>query len=56
VSWWWVTECGRCEHLAAESLGQSKFDWAERTIKQQCGITEEAEASRWVWRQWVFEL
>ena len=42
-----------CEHLAAENMGQSKFDWAERTLKQQRGIREEAEADRWVWQQWV---
>jgi hypothetical protein len=42
-----------CEHLAAESLGQSKFEWAERTLKQQRGIPEEAQADHWVLRQWV---
>ena len=60
----WPTPCevaaeifrmANCEHLAAENMGQSKFDWAERTLKQQRGIQEEAEADRWVWRQWIFE-
>ena len=26
---------------------------AERTLKQQRGIREEAAADRWVWRQWI---
>jgi hypothetical protein len=60
----WPTPCevaveislmANCEHLAAESMGQSKFDWAERTLKQQRSIREEAKADQWVWRQWVFE-
>jgi len=50
-----ISRMAICEHLAAESLGQSKFDWAERTLKQQRGIREDAEADRWVWRQWVTE-
>ena len=49
-----ISRMANCEHLAAESMGQSKFDWAERTLKQQRGIREDAEAHRWVWRQWVF--
>ena len=50
-----ISRMANCEHLAAGSLGQSKFEWAERTLKQQRGIPEEAEADRWVWRQWVPE-
>lgn len=58
----WPTPCevaveilrmANCEHLAAENLGQSKFEWAERTLKQQRGIPEEMEADRWVFRQWI---
>ena len=49
-----ISRMANCEHLAAENMGQSKFDWAERTLKQQRGIREEAEADRWVWRQWTF--
>lgn len=48
-----ISRMANCEHLAAESLGQSKFEWAERTLKQQRGIPEEAQADRWVLRQWV---
>ena len=48
-----ISRMANCEHLAAENMGQSKFEWAERTLKQQRGILEEAEADRWVWRQWV---
>ena len=48
-----ISRMANCEHLAAENMGQSKFDWAERTLKQQRGIREEAEADRWVWQQWV---
>jgi len=51
-----ISRMANCEHLAAENMGKSKFDWAERTLKQQSDIPEEAETSRWVWRQWVFEL
>ena len=51
-----ISRMANCEHLAAENMGQSKFDWAERTLKQQSDIPEEAETSRWVLRQWVFEL
>ena len=51
-----ISRIANCEHLAAESMGQSKFDWAERTLKQQRGIREDAEAHRWVWRQWGFEF
>ena len=50
-----ISRMANCEHLAAESLGQSKFEWAERTLKQQRGIPEEARADRWVWRQWAVE-
>jgi len=48
-----ISRMANCEHLAAESLGQSKFEWAERTLKQQRGIPEEAQADRWVLRQWL---
>ena len=48
-----ISRMANSEHLAAENMGQSKFDWAERTLKQQLGIPEEAEADRWVWRQWL---
>ena len=51
-----ISRMANCEHLAAENTGQSKFDWAERTLKQQRGIREDAEAHRWVWRQWGFEF
>jgi len=51
-----ISRMANCEHLAAENMGQSKFDWAERTLKQQRGIREDAEAHRWVWRQWGFEF
>lgn len=51
-----ISRMANCEHLAAANMGQSKFEWAERNPKQQSDIPEEAEASRWVWRQWVFEL
>ena len=50
-----ISRMANCEHLAAESLGQSKFEWAERTLKQQRGIPEKAKADRWVWRQWAVE-
>lgn len=49
-----ISRMANCEHLAAENMGQSKFDWAERTLKQQRGIQEKAEAHSWVWRQWTF--
>ena len=49
-----ISRMANCEHLAAENMGQSKFDWAERTLKQQLGIQEKAEAHSWVWRQWTF--
>ena len=48
-----ISRMANCEHLAAENMGQSKFDWAERTLKQQRSIREDAEAYRWVLRQWV---
>jgi len=48
-----VSRMANCEQLAAESLGQSKFEWAERTLKQQRGIPEEAQADHWVLRQWI---
>ena len=51
-----ISRMANCEHFAAENMGQSKFDWAERTLKQQRGIREDAEAHRWVWRQWGFEF
>ena len=50
-----ISRMANCKHLAAESLGQSKFEWAERTLKQQRGIPEEAQADHWVLRQWVAE-
>lgn len=50
-----ISRMADCEHLAAENIGQSKFDWAERTLKQQRGIPEEARADRWVWRRWAVE-
>ena len=46
-----ISRMANCKHLAAENMGQAKFDWAERTLKQQRGIREDAEAHRWVWRQ-----
>ena len=51
-----ISRMANCEHLAAESMGQSKFDWAERTLKQQRGIREDAEADRWMLRQWGCEF
>ena len=51
-----ISRMASCEHLAAENTEQSKFEWAERSLKQQRGIREEAEADRWVWRQWGFEF
>ena len=50
-----ISRMANCEQLAAESLGQSKYEWAERTLKQQRSIPEEAQADRWVLRQWVVE-
>ena len=47
-----ISRMANCEHLAAENMEQSKFDWAERTLKQQRGIPEKEKADRWVWRQW----
>jgi len=44
-----------CEHRAAKNLGQSKYEWAEHTLKQHRGIPEDAEADQWVLRQWVVE-
>ena len=61
----WPTPCevaveislmANCEHLAAENMGQSKFDWAERTLKQQRGIPDNQKLTNWVWRQWGFEI
>ena len=48
-----ISRMANCENLVAENRGQSKFDWAERTLKQQRGIPESGEALRWVWRQWI---
>ena len=48
-----ITRMANCEHLAAENMGQSKFEWAERTLKQQRGIPEDANLVHWVRRQWV---
>ena len=50
-----VSRMANCEHLAAESLGQSKYEWAERTLKQHRSIPEDAEADQWVLRRWVVE-
>ena len=50
-----ISRMANCEHLAAERLGQSKFDWAELTLKQHRSIPEDAEADQWVLRQWVLE-
>ena len=50
-----ISPMASCEHLAAESLGQSKYEWAERTLKQHRSIPENAEADQWVMRQWVLE-
>ena len=47
-----ISRMANCEYLAAENMGQSKFDCAERTLKQQRSIPESVEANRWVWRQW----
>ena len=51
-----ISRMANCEHLAAENMGQSKFDWAERTLEQQRGIREDAEAHRWIWLQWIKNL
>jgi len=50
-----ISPMASCEHLAAESLGQSKYEWAERTLKQHRSIPEDAEADQWVLRRWVVE-
>ena len=50
-----ISRMANCEHLAAENMGQSKFEWAERTLKQQREIPEDANLVQWVWRQWVAE-
>ena len=58
----WATPCdvaeeikrmATCEHLAAESRGEAKFDWAERSLKQKRNIPEHEQLANWVWRQWV---
>ena len=51
-----ISRMANCEHLAAENMGQSKFDWAERTLKQQRGIPDNQKLTNWVWRQWGFEI
>src|SRR6056300_996245 len=51
-----ISRMANCEHLAAENMGQSKFDWAERTLKQQRGIPDNKKMTNWVWRQWGFEI
>ena len=58
----WATPCdvaeeikrmAKCEHLAAESRGEAKFDWAERSLKQERNIPDHQQLANWVWRQWV---
>jgi hypothetical protein len=58
----WPTPCdvaeeikrmAKCEHLAAESRGEAKFDWAERSLKQERNIPDNQQLANWVWRQWV---
>ena len=51
-----ISRMANCEHLAAENMGQSKFDWAERTLKQQRGIPDNQKLTNWVWRQWGFKI
>lgn len=51
-----ITRMANCEHLAAENMRQSKFDWAERTLKQQRGIADNQKLTNWVWRQWGFKI
>ena len=51
-----ISRMANCEHLAAENMGQSKFDWAERTLKQLRGIPDNQKLTNWVWRQWGFDI
>ena len=51
-----ISHMANCENLAAENMGQSKFDWAERTLKQQRGIADNQKLTNWVWRQWGFKI
>ena len=51
-----ISRMANCEHLAAENMGQSKFDWAERTLKLLRGIPDNQKLTNWVWRQWCFEI
>ena len=41
-----------CEHMAADTLGMSYYDWAEHRLKQRRGIPEHETAQDWIWRQW----
>ena len=50
-----ISRMANCEHLAAENMGQPKFDWAERTLKQQRGIPDNQKLTNWVSRQWGIE-
>ena len=58
----WPTPCddaeeikrmAKCEHLAAKGRGEAKFDWAERSLKQERNIPANEQLANWVWRQWV---
>ena len=48
-----IKRMATCEQLAAESRGEAKFDWAERSLKQKRNIPEHEQLANWVWRQWV---
>ena len=48
-----ISRMAKCEHLAAKSRGEAKFDWAERSLKQERNIPDNQQLANWIWRQWV---
>ena len=51
-----IARMAKCEHVAAESRGEAKFDWAERSLKQKRDIPDHEKLVNWVWRQWSFKI